>query len=126
MRIPALLAALALGAMIPAPALAHVELSASTPAAGSEAKAPKTVTLSFTQPVDQASTAVALVMTAMPGVANHAEMPIRNFTADWSEDGRTVTLNLRKPLPAGSYEVRWQAAAADGHARSGTVAFAVR
>lgn len=126
MRIPALLAALALAATTPATALAHVELSASTPAAGSEAKAPKTVTLSFTQPVDPASTAVALVMTAMPGVANHGEMPIRNFTADWSEDGRTVTLNLRKPLPAGSYEVRWQAAAADGHAMSGTVAFAVR
>ncbi len=125
MRIPALLAALALTAMTPATALAHIELSASTPAAGSEAKAPKVVTLSFTQPVDQASTAVALVMTAMPGVANHGEMPIRNFTADWSDDGRTVTLNLRKPLPAGSYEVRWQAAA-DGHAMSGTVAFTVR
>ena len=126
MRIPALLAALALGALTPSLALAHVELTASTPASGSEARAPKTVTLTFSEPVDQASAAAAIVMTAMPGVANHGEMPIRNFTAEWSEDGRTMTLKLLRALPAGTYEVRWQAAAVDGHAMSGIVTFDVR
>lgn len=126
MRIPALLAALALSAITPSVALAHVELTASTPASGSEAKAPRTVTLTFREPVDQASAAAAIVMTAMPGVANHGEMPIRNFTASWSEDGRSMTLTLVRPLPTGTYEVRWQAAAADSHPMSGTVGFTVR
>jgi methionine-rich copper-binding protein CopC len=126
MRIPAFFAALALTALTPGAVLAHVQLAASTPAAGTEAKAPKTVSLTFNLPVDPASTAVGIVMTAMPGVKDHGEMAIRNFTPSWSADGKTVTLTLAKPLPAGSYEVRWQAAAADGHAMRGTLAFSVK
>lgn len=125
MRIPAFLAAIALSSVAPAALLAHVQLSASTPAANAEAKAPKSVTLTFSLPVDQATAAASIVMTAMPGMDNHGEMMIRNFTPGWSADGKTLTLTLKKPLPAGSYEVRWQAAAADGHAMSGVVAFAV-
>lgn len=129
MRIPARLsafwAALALSALAPTALLAHVELAASTPSAGAEAKAPKTVALTFSQPVDPATAAASIMMTAMPGMKNHGEMAIRNFTAGWSEDGRTMTLTLKKPLPAGTYEVRWQAAAADGHMRTGTLGFTV-
>lgn len=125
MRIPALLAALALSALAPGALLAHVQLTASTPAAGSQAKAPKALTLTFSQPVDQASAAVSIVMTAMPGMKDHGEMLIRNFTPSWSADGRTLTLTLKKPLPSGTYELRWQAAAGDGHAMSGTVGFEV-
>jgi methionine-rich copper-binding protein CopC len=125
MRIPAFLAALALSALAPSALLAHVELAASTPAAGSEVKAPKEITLTFSQPVDAASAAASIVMTAMPGMPNHGEMVIRNFTASWSPDGRTLTLSLKKSLPTGTYEVRWQAAAADGHPMSGTVIFEV-
>ncbi len=126
MRIPAFLAALALTALAPSALLAHVQLTASTPVAGAAAKAPKTITLTFSQPVVQASTAASIIMTAMPGMPNHGEMPIRNFTASWSADGKTMTLTLKKPLPTGSYDVRWQAAAADGHAMKGTVAFEVK
>lgn len=126
MRIPAFLAALALTALSPSALLAHVQLTASTPAEGAAAKAPKTITLTFSQPVVQASTAASVIMTAMPGMPNHGEMPIRNFTASWSADGKTMTLTLKKPLPTGSYDVRWQAAAADGHAMKGTVAFKVK
>lgn len=125
MRIPAFIAALALGALAPSPLLAHVQLTASTPAAGTEAKAPKAVSLTFNLPVDPASAAVSIIMTAMPGMKDHGEMAIRNFTPNWSDDGKTMTLALAKPLPSGSYEVRWQAAAADGHPMSGSVAFEV-
>lgn len=121
-----ILFALALAAITPQAALAHVELITANPAAGSEVKAPRSITLTFSEPVDQATAAAAIVMTAMPGVANHGEMPIRNFTASWSGDGQTMTLDLRKALPSGTYEVRWQAAAADGHARTGVVGFEVR
>ena len=125
MRIPAMLAALALTALAPSGLAAHVALTASTPIEGSAAKAPKVVTLTFSQPVDPATAAASIVMTAMPGMANHGEMAIRNFTPSWSADGQTLTLTLKKPLPAGTYEVRWQAAAADGHAMTGTVNFTV-
>lgn len=124
-RIPAVLAALFLSALTPSVLLAHVQLAASSPAAGANAKAPKVVSLTFSMPVDPASAAAGIIMTAMPGMANHGEMPIRNFTTSWSDDGKTMTLTLKKPLPTGTYEVRWQAAASDGHIMSGTVSFEV-
>ncbi|UYV16365.1 copper homeostasis periplasmic binding protein CopC [Porphyrobacter sp. ULC335] len=126
MRIAALFAALALTALVPgAPLLAHVKLAASTPVAGAKAKAPKAITLTFSEKVNPAKATAAIIMTAMPGMANHGEMPIRNFTTSWSADGKTLTLTLKKPLPSGSYDVRWQAAAADGHAMTGKVSFDV-
>lgn len=125
MRYSAFLAALALSALAPAALSAHVEVTASVPAAGSTAKAPKTISLAFNQPVDPASAVASIVMTAMPGVENHGEMAIRNFTPSWSADGQTLTLNLRQPLRSGTYELRWQAVAQDGHAVNGTVIFEV-
>ena len=126
MRINALIAgALALIALAPAPLLAHVKLAASTPAAGVKAKAPKAITLTFNEKVNPAKASATIVMTAMPGMADHGEMLIRNFTASGSADRKTLTLTLKKPLPAGSYDVRWQAASADGHAMTGKVSFDV-
>jgi hypothetical protein len=125
MRIPAILAAITLSTLAPTALLAHVELTASSPATGTEAKAPKQITLTFSQPINPATAAASIVMTAMPGMANHGEMPIRNFTTNWSADGKTLTLALKKPLPSGTYEVRWQAAASDGHSMTGTVEFDV-
>ncbi len=126
MRIPAILAALALTLVAPAaPLLAHVKLTASTPAAGAAAKSPKAVTLTFNEKVNPAKASASLIMTAMPGMKDHGEMAIKNFTPAWSADGKTLTLTLKKPLPKGSYEVRWQVASADGHAVNGKVAFDV-
>jgi methionine-rich copper-binding protein CopC len=127
MRLTATLAALALTALVPAAVSAHVQLTASTPAAGTAAaKGTKTVTLTFSQQVDKAKTSAAIIMTAMPGMPNHGEMPIRNFTPAFSADGKALTLTLAKPLPTGSYEVRWRATASDGHPISGTVKFDVK
>lgn len=126
MRIPAILAAFALVTLAPAaPLLAKVALTASTPAAGAKAKGTKTITLTFSEKVNPAKASAAIVMTAMPGMPNHGEMLMRNFTASWSADGKTLTLSLRSALPAGTYDVRWQAAGADGQAMKGTVTFTV-
>lgn len=126
MRIPAMLAALAVTVSAPAaPLYAHVKLAASTPSAMSTAKAPKTITLSFNEKVVAAKASASLIMTAMPGMKDHGEMAIRNFTPAWSADGKTLTLTLKKPLPAGTYDVRWQASGADGHPVTGTVTFTV-
>lgn len=121
MRIPTLLAAAALGLAMPAALLAHVEVTATVPSA----KAPKTITLTFDQPVNPANAAASIVMTAMPGMPNHGEMLIRNFTTAWSQDRKTLTLKLANHLPKGTYEVRWQARGADGHAITGAVNFKI-
>lgn len=125
MRTPAFVAALALAALVPAGLAAHVQVATTAPAAGTTAKAPKSVSITFDKPVDHATAAASIVMTAMPGMPNHGEMAIRNFTPAWGADGKTLTLTLRKPLPAGTYDLRWQAAGADGHKVSGTVTFTV-
>lgn len=118
-----IISALALSIWTPAAAAAPVEVTASSPAAGAEVKAPKTIALTFSEPVDTSTAAASIVMTAMPGVQNHGDMVIRNFTTSWSDDGKTMLLALRKPLPVGTYEVRWQAAGPDGSAINGTITF---
>lgn len=123
-RLPTLLAAAAL--TLSAPALAHVKIASASPAEGSMANAPKTVVLNFTDSLIPAKTGVELVMTAMPGHANHGEMAIRNFVPAWSNGNKTLTLGLRQPLRTGTYEARWQSTGADGHKMTGKLTFKVR
>jgi methionine-rich copper-binding protein CopC len=123
-RLPALFAAAAL--TLAAPALAHVKVASSTPAEGSTVAAPKTVVLNFSDTLLPTKTGVELVMTAMPGHANHGIMPIKNFVPAWSNGNRTLTLNLRQPLRTGTYEARWQSTGGDGHKMAGKVTFVVK
>lgn len=128
MKIASALAALAMVAASlasPSIALAHTRVVASTPAEGAIVARPRVVTLTFSEALLPPTAAASIVMTAMPGVANHGDMVIRNFTTAWSNSNRTMTLRLRQPLRAGTYEVRWQAAGADGHRMNGTVNFIV-
>ncbi|NBR32333.1 MAG: copper resistance protein CopC [Sphingomonadaceae bacterium] len=108
------------------PAAAHTRVVASTPAQGAHVAAPRTVSLSFSEPLLVPTAAIAVVMTAMPGMPDHGDMFIRNFTQTWSDNNRKLTLTLRKPLQTGTYDVRWQAAGADGHRMSGKVTFTVK
>ena len=127
MRTVTLLAsALALSIIAPATVgQAHSRVVASTPAQGATVAQPRAVTLTFNEALLPPTAAATIVMTAMPGMPGHGEMVIRNFTTAWSDGNRTLTLNMRQPLRAGTYEVRWQAAGADGHRMTGTVGFTV-
>ncbi len=128
MKLASALAAITLGAAplaTPSVAFAHVRVVASTPAAGATVAKPRLVMLTFSDALLPPSAAASIVMTAMPGMAHHGEMVIRNFTTAWSNGNRTMTLTLRQPLQAGTYEVRWQAAGADGHRMKGVVKFVV-
>ena len=107
----------------PMAALAHTKVVASTPAEGTTVARPRVVALTFSEALLTPTAAASIVMTAMPGMANHSPMIIRNFSTKWSNSNRTMTLTLRQPLRAGTYEVRWQAAGADGHRMKGTVNF---
>jgi methionine-rich copper-binding protein CopC len=123
-RFPALIAAAALA--LSGPALAHVQVTSASPANGSVANAPRTVVLHFSDSLIPARAGVELVMTAMPGHADHGVMPIRNFTPAWSNANKKLALNLRQPLRTGTYEARWQASGADGHKMAGKLTFQVR
>lgn len=119
----AAVAMLAAPLVTPTAALAHTKVVASTPAQGATVKAPRSVSLTFSEALLPPTAAASIVMTAMLGMANHGEMVIRNFTTAWSNGNKTMTLSLKQPLRAGTYEVRWQAAGADGHRMKGVVNF---
>jgi copper resistance protein C len=104
---------------------AHSSVISSTPAQGSTVARPRVVTLNFSEALLPPTAAASIVMTAMPGMTNHPEMVIRNFTTAWSNSNRTMTLTLREPLRTGTYDVRWQAAGADGHRMTGKITFVV-
>jgi copper resistance protein C len=110
---------------LPSTVMAHTKVVASSPAQGTTVTKPKQVRLTFSEALLPPTVATSIVMTAMPGVKNHGEMVIRNFTSSWSDGNKTLTLMLRQPLRAGTYDVRWQAAGADGHRMKGTVSFTV-
>ncbi|WP_417613400.1 copper homeostasis periplasmic binding protein CopC [Parasphingorhabdus sp.] len=112
-------------AAVPTAAFAHARVTASTPAEGATVARPRSITITYSEALLPPTAAASIVMTAMPGMPNHGEMTIRNFTTAWSNSNRTLTLNLRQALRAGTYEVRWQAAGADGHRMTGTVNFTV-
>jgi methionine-rich copper-binding protein CopC len=119
------LALVSVGLTSPAATLAHSKIMTSTPSEGATVAKLRVVELNFTEGMLTPTAVASIVMTDMPGVKNHGEMVIRNFTPSWSNNNRTLTLSLRQPLRAGSYEVRWQAAGADGHRMTGKVSFKV-
>lgn len=122
----ALVAAFFVASLTPAVAFAHARVVASTPAEGATVARPRTVSLTFSEAMLAPTVATSIVMTAMPGMADHPPMTIRNFQSAWSNDNRTITLTLHQPLATGSYDLRWQAAGADGHRMTGKVSFNVR
>lgn len=122
----AVAAYLAAHVSMPSAALAHSRMASSTPAEGSTVAAPRVITMNFSEALLPPTAAASIVMTAMPGMKNHGEMVIRNFTPAWSHGNKTLTLTLRQPLKSGAYDVRWQAAGADGHRMTGKISFTVR
>ena len=107
-------------------AQAHTRLVSSTPSANAIVTKPSRVVLTFNERVVANFTGATLVMTSMPGMANHQPMPITGFTSAMSADGKTLTLTMRRALAAGTYQLRWHTAGADTHRMEGTLSFTVR
>ncbi|MFN3423817.1 MAG: copper homeostasis periplasmic binding protein CopC [Novosphingobium meiothermophilum] len=123
MRLLSLLAAPAL-ALIATPALAHPKLVSSSPAANTAVAKPTKLTLTFSEDLVAPLSGIELVMTGMPGMANHAPMPIKGFQT--AVTGKVLTVTLPRPLPAGSYDLTWHAVAGDQHRIEGKYSFTVR
>lgn len=120
------LAVTALGLIAPQVASAHTQLVSSTPAANATVAAPTKIELRFNEAVIGATARAEIAMTGMPGMANHALMPVTGFTAQLGKERTSMTLLLRRPLAAGTYRVTWSAAGADTHRMGGNFNFTVR
>lgn len=125
MRRIALLLAPALAMVaLPGATLAHTKLLSSTPAANATVAKPTKLTLTFSEALVGPLSGIELVMTGMPGMANHAPMPIKGFKT--ATDGKVLTITLPRALPAGTYDLKWHAVASDQHRIEGQYSFTVR
>jgi methionine-rich copper-binding protein CopC len=111
-------AALALAATaLCGPASAHAFLQAASPKVGAHlASAPPEVRLSFSEPVEAGFSSVTV--SGPPGFGG-AE------SARAGGDPRSLVVVLKRPLPAGRYDVRWRVLSADSHRTSGAFQFDV-
>lgn len=107
-------------------AQAHTKLVASTPAAKATVAKPTTISLSFNEKVVPAFSGADVVMTGMPGMANHQPMKLSGLKPTWSADGKTLTLTAGRAFPTGTYQVTWHAAGADTHRMQGSFTFSVK
>ncbi|KFG92106.1 Copper resistance protein CopC [Sphingobium herbicidovorans NBRC 16415] len=118
-------AAIALAAL-PSVAMAHPKLLSSTPAANATVAKPTRLTLTFSEKLLAPTSGVDLTMTGMPGMANHAPMPIKGFKTAVEGDGKTLAVTLPRALPAGSYDLNWHVVSADQHKITGKYSFSVK
>lgn len=122
--LPAAAAAVAL-LLMPAAASAHAKLVASTPAANATVSKVISITLRFNEKLVASTVKTELVMTGMPGMANHAPMKIPAASA-MGKDGKSLTLTAKRTLVPGTYKVKWSAAGADTHRMGSEFSFTVK
>ncbi|WP_336982093.1 copper homeostasis periplasmic binding protein CopC [Altererythrobacter fulvus] len=114
------------GLALAAPAFAHTHVVASSPAASATVSNVRNVTLTFNEAVMPALSGFELVMTAMPGMADHPAMKISGVKVTASADHKSLVATLSRPLAAGTYDVNWHAVGDDTHRMTGKVSFTVR
>ncbi|WNI26121.1 copper resistance protein CopC [Streptomyces sp. ITFR-16] len=112
--VPAALGILAVGAPV---AAAHTDLDSSTPVAkASLAGVPESVTLTFSDPMDQKYAKVAVTGPDKQSVGRGTPRV----------DGKRVMIALDPQAPAGEYSVGYRVVSADGHPVSGSYTFTVQ
>ncbi|PKB19616.1 hypothetical protein B0I00_1854 [Novosphingobium kunmingense] len=122
-RLTVTLAALAaLG--LASPVMAQPRLVAASPAARATVAKPTQIKLSFSEALAGPLSGIELIMTGMPGMANHPPMPIRGFKT--ATAGKDLVVTLPRALPAGTYSLKWHAAGADKQRVTGAYTFTVR
>jgi len=107
-------------------ALAHPQVVLAQPAEGASVAKVNKVALSFSEPLVAAASGIEVVMTAMPGMENHAAMKMTGVRVSLTADGKTLVADLARVLPVGSYEARWHGVGADQHPVAGKLSFTVK
>ncbi|WP_316157527.1 copper homeostasis periplasmic binding protein CopC [Cupriavidus sp. BIC8F] len=119
-------AALAVAAVLASTAaFAHPKLVSSTPADKAEVAAPQKIELEFSENLASQFSGASLVMTGMPGMANHAPMKVAAKVSG-SDDPKTMVITPAQTLAPGSYRVDWRAVSSDTHPINGNIAFTVK
>lgn len=124
-KIAAALIALLGTTLAPAVALAHPKVVSAMPAPNAKAARTKVVTLTFSERLTPKLSSATLVMTGMPGMANHAPMKMSGVTTKIAANGKSLVLTAAQPLPAGTYRVDWAVVGADAHRVTGTHSFSI-
>ncbi|MFJ7885123.1 copper homeostasis periplasmic binding protein CopC [Pseudomonas sp. NPDC096917] len=98
-------------------AFAHAHLKEATPAADSSTADVKEVRLKFSEGVEQAFTQVAI---------SHDGAPVALSSVKTEpSDKKVLIVTPQQPLPAGQYEVKWNAVSVDTHKSAGQYRFTV-
>ncbi|WP_061959623.1 copper homeostasis periplasmic binding protein CopC [Cupriavidus pauculus] len=106
-------------------AFAHPKLVSSTPADKAEVAAPQKIELKFSENLATQFSGANLVMTGMPGMANHEPMKIAAKVSG-SDDPKAMVITPAQTLGPGSYRVDWRAVSSDTHPINGSIAFTVK
>ncbi len=112
--------------VLPGAAFAHSKMVSSNPAANATVAKPTRLSLTFSEKFLAPMSGVDLVMTGMPGMADHAPMPIKGYKTSVAPDGKTMIVTLPRALPAGSYDLKWHIVGADQHKMEGGYSFKVK
>lgn len=99
------------------PAAAHARLVSSNPAPNATVAPTRSVSLTFSERSVPAFSSFDVVDAAGEKVA---------IRVSASEDGKTLTGTLARPLATGAYRVDWRIASSDGHRMTGSYVFSVR
>ncbi|AGW94759.1 MULTISPECIES: copper homeostasis periplasmic binding protein CopC [Cupriavidus] len=106
-------------------AMAHPKLVSSTPADKAEVAAPQKIELLFSENLLTQFSGANLVMTGMPGMADHAPMKVAAKVSG-SDDPKAMVITPARALSPGSYRVDWRAVSSDTHPVTGNIAFTVK
>jgi copper resistance protein C len=111
------LAAVAAVALATGEAMAHASLVSATPAPNATVAPTRTVSLTFSGRIVARFSDFDVV----DSVGNKATVTISH-----SDDGKSMTGVLSRPLAAGRHRVDWRIASIDGHRMTGSYVFTVR
>ena len=120
------IAAALVSLLTPSLAFAHPKLLSANPAANAAVAPTRTVTLTFSEGLTPRLSSATLVMTGMPGMNDHPEMPMQGVTSALSRDGKSLVLTSTRPLPAGTYRVDYVIVGGDTHRITGKHNFSIR
>lgn len=112
-----LAAAAAFACLFAQAALAHGQLSSSTPADGASVASPPDISLRFSEEVNAKFSGLELLG---PDGARVKTEPAR------LDDAKTLVLPLGTPLAPGAYRVDWHVLSSDGHKTKGSFGFTVK
>jgi len=108
-----------------AAAFAHPRLVSANPADNAEVPAPARIELQFSENLVKQFSGANLVMTGMPGMADHPPMKIA-VSVSGGDDPRAMIITPKSPLVPGTYRVDWRAVSSDTHPVSGSITFTAK